>query len=177
MIQTFDTQLAVSLRALQDVVAPALKDAESHVVEQFNLALATLNFTQQRLPYARAFHRLELEHFIGFSAAVRDMITNDQPDLHDQLAELEAAGTEQLSDPTADIEHYLITSRSIRERITESLQCATGKPYEAALDKLAIEKQQAFFPTQRAWCVPLGLDTAADELPSLDALLNPSKAK
>ena len=52
MIQTFDTQLEVSLRAMRDVVAPALNDAESHVLEQFGLVLATLEFMRHRLPYA-----------------------------------------------------------------------------------------------------------------------------
>ena len=168
MIQTFDTQLEVSLRALREVVAPALENAESHVVEQFNLALATLDFTRQRLPYARSFHRSELQHFMEFSADVREVIDADRPDIAQQLKNTEEEGSKQLASPEAEVEDYLMVSRQLRELIAEATQCSNGKPYEKQLDTLILQRQKDFFPAQRSWCQPLVLDTKPDELPTMD---------
>ncbi|MCK9505827.1 MAG: hypothetical protein M0Q95_16825 [Porticoccaceae bacterium] len=174
MIQTFDTQLEVSLRALQDVVAPALSGAENHVLEQFNLALATLSFLRQRLPYARGYHRLELQHFMDCSAAVRNLIAADQPELATQMKTTESLGSQELVRPEAEIEDYLLVARKLRELINDSVKMANGKPYEAELDAFVCRQQQAFLPAQRAWCAPLGLDTEADKLPSIDDVLSRS---
>jgi len=172
VIQTFDTQLEVSLRALQDVVAPALNGAENHVLEQFNLALATLSFLRQRLPYARGYHRLELHHFMDCSVAVRNFIAADQPELATQMKNTESLGSDELDRPQAEIEDYHLVARKLRELISESVKMATGKPYEAELDTFVCRQQEVFLTAQRAWCTPLGLDTDADKLPSIEAILS-----
>lgn len=171
MIQSFDTQLEVSLRALGEVVAPALGDAEGHVLEQFNLALATLNFTRQRLPYARRFHRLELRHLIAFSTAVRRIVDSDQRDVSNQLEAAENFGKSELARPQAESEDYVMASRKLRELIGQCVQLAKGKHYETELDAMVLKQGQAFLPAQRAWCSPLGLDTMSDKLPSLEEVL------
>ena len=49
MIHSFDSQLQVALRALEEVVAPSLAGAEKHVVEQLMLAIVTIGFVKTRL--------------------------------------------------------------------------------------------------------------------------------
>lgn len=171
MIQSFDTQLEVSLRALGEVVAPALTEADAHVLEQFNLALATLSFTRQRLPYARRFHRLELRHLIAFSTAVGSIIDGDQPNVAQQLYAAANTGESELARPEAECEDYVMVSRKLRGLIAQCVQSATGKHYEAELDAMVVEQGQAILPAQRAWCAPLGLDTMSDTLPSLEDVL------
>ncbi|MFT4825390.1 MAG: hypothetical protein ACI9DH_000060 [Halioglobus sp.] len=171
MIQTFDTQLEVSLRAMREVVAPALNDAESHVIEQFHLALITLEFMRERLPYARSFHRLELTHLLNFSEQVRGLVANDQPDLAAALDQTETTGHKDLARPEAEIEDYLIVGRKLREHIGEVIKLSNGKPYENELDKLALRSQKEFLPAQRAWCEPLGLDTRPDEVLKIEEVL------
>jgi hypothetical protein len=155
---------------MRDVVAPALNDAESHVVEQFNLVLATLEFMRQRLPYARSFHRLELTHLLSLSEGVRAFVADDQPALAAQLEQIEATGKNDLARPEVEIEDYLVVGRKLRELIGELIRLSNGKPYEKELDKLALHSQKDFLPVQRAWCMPLGLDSRPDELPSIEKI-------
>jgi|TARA_B110000967_G_scaffold210036_1_gene269775 hypothetical protein len=171
MIQTFDTQLEVSLRALRELVAPALKNADGHVVEQFNLALVTLEFARQRLPYARSFHRLELQHLMAWSSEVQALVGEDHPILATQLSEAKVAGANELTRPEAEIEDYLLVGRKLRELIGESIQLSSGKLYEKKLDKLVLLKQKEFLSAQRTWCLPLGLDSKPDELKTMAELV------
>jgi hypothetical protein len=172
MISSFDTQLQVSLRALREVVAPALQHSEKHVIEQLHLAIATLDFAKQRLPYARRYYRLELENYISFAAEVRGLIGTDQPALRDQLAAAEHTGNAELLRPEAEVEDYLIVSRRLRELIAAAVPAAINKPYEHTLDLLILKRQEKLLLQQRAWCVPLGFDPKPEQLPSMDQLLD-----
>jgi len=170
MMQSFNTQLQVSLRALREVVAPALQNGEKHVVEQLHLALATLEFTKQRLPYARRYHRLELKNYLGFAAKVRGVI-NDQLKLCEQLAAAEGAGKGELLNPEAELEDYVLVTRQLRELIAATIPLSINKPYENELDMLVVRSQQQFLLQQRAWCTPFGFELKPDELPQLDQML------
>jgi len=52
MNQSFETQVRIAIRALSDVIAPALAGADKHVVEQLQLTIATLGFVADRIPEA-----------------------------------------------------------------------------------------------------------------------------
>lgn len=171
MIQSFDTQLQVSLRALRDTIGPAVANSESHVVEQLNLAIATLEFTRQRLPFGRRYHRLELNQLLGMTGVIRRLIGQDQPTLKQAIAGKEAVAEKLLADPEAEIEDYIQIGRDLRERIKQAIAQSEGKTYEAALDTLVVEQQQALLTMQRVWCAPLGLDSAVSTMPTLDQLL------
>ena len=173
MMQSFNTQLQVSLRALREVVAPALQNGEKHVVEQLHLALATLEFTKQRLPYARRYHRLELKNYLGFASEVRGIIS-DQLKLCEQLAAAEGTGKAELLRPEAEVEDYVLVTRQLRELIAAAIPLSIDKPYERELDLLVIRRQEQFLLQQRTWCTPFGFELKPDELPQLDQLLGTS---
>ena len=113
MIQDFDSQLQVSLRALQEVVAPALAGAEKHVVEQLALATLTLGFVKQRLPEARRFYRWELRAHLDLarkldqSAALDAFIASGTA----ELARAEKTSGQRLSRPSQPL---TILSASVR---------------------------------------------------------------
>jgi hypothetical protein len=171
MMQSFDTQLQVSMRALSEVVAPALQADDGHAIEQLHLVIATLNFTRQRLPYARSYHRLELQYLMNLAADIRRLIGDDHPALKTLLSDTEEAGKTELARPEAEIEDYLIVGRKLRELITEAVQSSADKPYEQKLDTLVTDQQKQFFITQRVYCAPLGLDHEVEQLPSIEELI------
>ena len=171
MMQSFDTQLQVALRALREVVAPALKEDEKQAVEQLHLALTTLDFMRQRLPYARRYFRLELETYIALGLEVLEIVRSDQAGLGDALVAAATAGTAELARPEAEVEDYVIISRRLRETISSAVTAASDKPYERNLDRLIIQRQEALMLRERSWCLPLGFEIKPEELPSLDRLL------
>lgn len=171
MMQSFDTQLQVSLRALRDVIAPALSNCESHIIEQLNLTIATLEFSRQRLPYSRSYHRLELSKIIQMAAAIRDIIGRDQEACHKKLLDAEKAANTLLNNPEAEVENYLQKGRELRELITISIQNSANKPYEKQLDNMVVCHQETLLYMQRVWCAPFGLDTETSKMQDIEQLL------
>ena len=168
MIQLTDTQLQVSLRALRDVIAPALKDSASHVVEQTHLVIATLEFAKQRLPHTRRFYREELRYFIAYGLEVAALIGDNNSSLADDIREKCQQGEEELQSPEADVEDYLLVNRRLRELISAAVDHAAGDPEEAALNRLVLDRLKGYLPYQRAWLLPFGLDPSPGGLPPVD---------
>ncbi len=170
MIQSFHTQLQVSLRALREVVAPALDSNNKQALEQFHLSLVTLEFLRVRLPYSRRYVRMELKHWIMLGQKVLALLTPAWP-AQTAVTDAIALGQEKLADPEADDEEYLIISRQLRELISGMVTDAAGHPLESQLDALIVAATEHLLLCERVWCLPLGFELRPDELPGLEQLL------
>ena len=165
MIQSFDTQLQAVLRALSEVVAPALSEAEKHVVEQLHLSLATLKFIKVRVPEARRFFRMELQSYmtlIGEAAAIAAV------DLADQCCAIEdviATGQAELERPESDFEDYQLITRRLREQLADLSSSADGKPCKQCLDAVILDRSEFLLLQNRLWVSPFGLEPNLEALP------------
>lgn len=162
MIQGFDVQLQVILRALEEVVAPALGGAEKHVVEQLMLSIATIGFVKTRLPEARRFYRMELRSCIDLAKEAGRISGTDS------LARAIEAGESALADPEADIAHFETASRSLRDGVTALSHASVGQPHQAQLDAAILEKSGALVAQNRLWCAPFGFELQPENLPKPD---------
>lgn len=170
MIQSFHTQLQVTLRALREVVAPALDQKDHQALEQLHLSVATLEFMQKRLPYARRYHRMELNHLIGLARQVIE-IAAARP-AAESLAKAINLGNHELNRPEAEVEDYLIVSRQLRDLISGAVADAVGQPFEDRLDALIVNATEYLLLRERVWCQPLGFELKPQDLPDLDLLLD-----
>ena len=163
MIHNFDVQLQVALRALEEVVAPALGGAEKHVVEQLMLSIATIGFVKTRLPQARRFYRMELQSCIDL--AVESARITGAPDAMVQaISDAKSA----LADPDADIAEYEAISRQLRDHVTALSHASAGRPYQQQLDAFILEKSGALVMQYRLWCAPFGFELQPETLPKAD---------
>ncbi len=162
MIQSFDVQLQVTLRALEEVVAPALGGAEKHVVEQLMLSIATIGFVKTRLPEARRFYRMELRSCIDLAKQAAHIAGTDR------LASVIAAGESALADPEADIADFETASRRLRDSVTALSHASVGQPHQPQLDTAVLEKSGALVAQNRLWCVPFGFELQPENLPQSD---------
>ena len=162
MIQGFDVQLQVILRALEEVVAPALGGAEQHVVEQLMLSIATIGFVKTRLPEARRFYRMELRSCIDLAKEAGRISGTDS------LARAIEAGESALADPEADIADFETASRSLRDGVTALSHSSVGQPHQAQLDAAILEKSGALVAQNRLWCAPFGFELQPENLPKPD---------
>jgi hypothetical protein len=164
MNQSFETELQVVLRALGEVVLPALDGAEKHVVEQLHLSMAALDFMRQRLPHAGRFYRGELTAYATHADAVADLIAGHRGDVADLRAQAEAART-LLSSPAADWSDYVDATRRLRNVIACVVEGSAGAPYEADLDALVIATATDLHLQSRVWCQPFGFELKPETLP------------
>lgn len=156
MIQNFDAQLQVALRALQDVVAPALGGAEKHVVEQLMIAVGTLAFVKTRLPEARRYYRMELRGWI--SLAKEAAAVAGEPEAMALAIDL---GEDTLGDPEADIAEFEAVSRRLSDEIAALASAANGR-----LDALILERSAERIGQYRLWCAPFGFEQQPETLPA-----------
>lgn len=153
MIQDFDSQLQVSLRALQEVVAPALIGADKHVVEQLALATLTLGFVKQRLPEARRFYRWELGAYLDLARTL-----GPSPALDAFIVD----ATVELARAEADTADFETVNRRGRDAIAAFVD-ADASP---AIVKRVLEASKTIVDQQRLWCVPFGFELRPEDLPA-----------
>ena len=156
MIQSIDKQLQVVMRALREVVAPALGGAEKHVAEQVHLSIATLAFVAERLPDLRRYTRWELSAYLDLARDVDGTHTDPA------IAAFVEAGTAALGRPEADVTEYEAIARQGREAVTAFAE-ADGS---VELERLILQRSAAIIDQQRLWCVPFGFELKPEILPA-----------
>lgn len=167
MNQLFETQLQVVQRALGDVVAPALANAEPYVVEQLQLSIATLAFMQQNLPYARQYYRSTLLGYVAMAEGIATLLANFDGESGD-LDALIGKGKAHLDCALSDLNEYRDITGQLRVCIAALATAAQGTEYEAALDTLILEFGAPILLQDRIWCVPMGFELRPEELPLPD---------
>ncbi|WP_156680667.1 hypothetical protein [Sphingomonas profundi] len=155
MIQSIDKQLQVVMRALREVVAPALAGAEKHVAEQVHLSIATLAFVAERLPEARRYYRWEL-------SACLDLARELGHEGDAALGAFVEAGTAVLARPEADIADYEKVTHQGREAIAAFAE-ADGS---VEVERLILKHSAAIIDQQRQWCRPFGFELKPETLPA-----------
>ncbi len=160
MIQSADVQLQVVLRALEEVVAPALGGAEKHVVEQLMLSIATIGFVKTRLPEARRFYRMELRSSIELAQAGTRIAGPS-----DAMAQAVDAAAAALADPEADIAEFEVASRRLRDLVTALSHASVGQPCQAQLDAAIMATSGELVAQARQWCIPFGFELKPESLP------------
>lgn len=166
MNRSFDVQLQVALRALGEVVAPALSGSEKHVVEQLHLAMATLSFVKTRLPEARRYYRMELRSFMDLASDVAGLARSAQPVGAEELLASVAAGSTLLADPEADLADYDTATRDLRDGITRLSHLCVGAACHREIDRLILDRSEGIMLQSRQWCSPFGFELKPEELPA-----------
>ena len=164
MNQDFETQLQVVQRALSEVVLPALKDADTHVIEQLHLSLAAIGFMQQRVPLARHYYRDTLQRYLAMAAAVSALLHAEAKGLED----LAGQGKVVLDDPAAADADLRAATVALRAKIAALVEASRNTPHESALDALVLEHSEAILSQDRSWCIPLGFELRPEDLPKPD---------
>ena len=88
-----DNALRASIKALEEVVAPAVDPADPQAGEQLRLVIHTLGFLRERVDHIHARARFDLRHNLGLASALLE----DAPALRDPIA----AGTALAANPDA----------------------------------------------------------------------------
>lgn len=162
MIPDADLQLSVVIKALRDVVAPAVDAANLVAVEQLHLALATLGMVRARLPHLHAVARQELANALALASAV---------DAQGEIGKLIADGREVLGDPqtaTAALD-------SVRVRLLDAVSEYVASPFDPEqqrrIDRAIIAHSKPQCDLARAWSLPAGFEPNPGEVMEIERLL------
>ena len=165
MIQSFETQLQVSLRALGEIVAPALAGADKHVIEQLHLVIAALGFMQARLPLADAFQRTELEAYIALAEEAGANCRRHRGSECVPLNEAVSQGRSALASSTPIAEDYQHSTRHLRELVVALITETANEAEAAELQAIVLARSGDMIGDARLWCLPLGFELDPNVLP------------
>lgn len=168
-----DNALLASIKALNEVVLPAVDPSDPLAVEQLRLVAGFLKFLGARLPYVYDRNRFELEHYLalgerlaadarGASTQVSQRLDKAIEDagalLRGQrasVAEMRNA-TAALSAPISGLVRVVADADPVLRQRVEQAVLVGAKPW---------------VDMQRAWFVVQGFELHPDELPPLDEAL------
>lgn len=170
MIQSFETQLQVSVRALGEIVAPALAGADKHVVEQLHLVMAALGFMQARLSSAVGFQRAELESYLALAEAAAANARKHRGNECTPLIDAVSAGRAALAGSASQADDYQHATRCLRERVAALITESSSEAEAADLQAIVLARSGEMIADSRLWCLPLGFELNPDELPLRDWL-------
>jgi hypothetical protein len=169
MNQSFVSELQVVLRALGEVVLPALEGADKHVVEQLHLSMAVLEFMRQRLPLAAQFYRRDLTDYITLADSAADLLQPHDASRASHLRALADDGRAALDDPLSAQADWVGATRQLRSAVNMAIEASGKAPYEQALDQLVLDHAAAVHLRARAWNLPFGFELRPQDLLALDS--------
>ena len=169
MADVTENGLRAAVKALTDVVAPALSATDPLAHEQLKLVVDYLQFVRSRLDFLYQRDRFELDQHLSMARALEDI---DAPWPAAAAEALEAAiqtGAAALMAPGTSAIALKAASAAlaaeVRARVREaaSFDAKLRAPIERAIVH-ASEQRIAF---ERAWYLPLGLDPVPGEVAPL----------
>jgi hypothetical protein len=162
-----DNALRAAIKALSEVVAPAVDPTDSQAVQQLRLVIDSLDFLRQRLEYLHDRERFDVRHHLAVASAVvedadadalRDAIASAEgvygrPEA--RTAELRAASAALAAELRNLVRDVADADPSVRSRVERRILGGTRERIEA----------------DRAWHAPQGFDPDPGSTQPLEAAL------
>ncbi len=172
MPDTIDNAFLACQRALEDMILPAIDEANPLAVEQAQLVLRMLGLLRARATLLHPKARKELELNRSAALAVAGPLRALDPTVADRLEVEAGAAGHLLADPAATTDALNRSAAAIASLIGTAVGACGPRDDPAArqVERIAIDSQGALIDLHRAWFAPTGFDDTA-HLPPLDILL------
>lgn len=172
-----EIQLKVVLKALTDVILPAIDPANKLANEQTRLAIGTLQMVAKRLPIAYRYDRDELERYVALSKEV-------MAEIGPLLESADLAALQGLTSQAADVldraraepvelEETALKLRNCVSTLMEAPAIAANKTAKARMGRLILNASKTELERERALVVDMGFDTDAASLTPIEQQLAP----
>jgi hypothetical protein len=163
--------LAAAIRALRDVVAPAVDPAEAQAHDQLRLTIDYLRFLQQRVDRLHDRERFELRHHLDLARTLRQLVDPCCSPAAGALEHAIAAGTRALGLPGASMQ-------ALRDATAALAAAASGVVRDAGrldaasareMERCVLHHSRKRIEFERSWYLPLGLDPDPQHVQPLEA--------
>jgi hypothetical protein len=168
-----DNALLASIKALDQVVLPAVDPADPLAGEQLRLVSGFLKFLRSRLPAWHARQRFELQHYLNMA----QQLAADARGVSDEVSQgldaaIDAARTLQARE-AASVAEIVDATAALAAPISALARTVATGPDELRrrVEREVMAGSKRWVDMQRAWFLPQGFELHAGELPSLDASL------
>lgn len=161
-----ELQLQTMIKAMTDIVLPAV-DADNRLAqEQARLVIATLQLVAKRLLIAYRYDRDELTRYVALAA---DLLSAATPQLAGEVVTrldlLAAQGAEVLARARAEpleLETAVVALRASVGQLTEASRAA----HDPTLGRLVLAAAKVELDRERALVVDIGFEADPDDMPA-----------
>jgi len=158
-----DNALRAAIKALEEVVAPAVDPADPQAAEQLALVIDSLRFLRDRLDHLHDRARFDLSHHLALAHAVADGELDAEIASAAAVYERPGARTPELRASTARLAAALRTL--VRDAAT------ADEATRRRIERRIVEGERARIEADRAWHLPQGFDPDPSSVAPLEHAL------
>jgi hypothetical protein len=159
-------QIQVMIKAMEQVVVPAVDPANKIASEQAGLVLATLKNLEQRLPMWRTYLRDEVSRLV---ALADDIVALDMGNSAD-LASLAEEGRAMFASASAEAVQLEAVAVNLRNAVGQKVG-EQDQVHRSAIGKLIMDAAKIQLERERAWLLPFGFESDASSIPPIEQQL------
>jgi hypothetical protein len=164
-----ELQIQTMIKAMVDVVLPAVDPNHRMAQEQARLVIATLRLVAQRLPIAYRYDRDELERYAALARDVLVQIGAAVPAPTTATLERLVARASDVLDRAraepAELEAATFEMRAAVGELIQSVDVSGDAPARTRLRKLILEAARTELQRERALVVDMGFETGTAAVP------------
>lgn len=166
-----------ALRAMQEVVLPAVDRRHPLALEQATLVARMLQLLEQRIPWLVARNRYELEQAVLLGEALAADAGAVSPAIASALAQAVRTGRALLADAAALPPALQQAAHELNGLVTVLVEVAAGCDDAERcrrMERRVVQGAIAVLAMQRAWFLPQGWEPDASAVAALPDLLAPA---
>ena len=165
-----ELQLQTVIKALAEVVAPAVDGTNKAAIEQLHLSIATLAMAQDRVAMQGERARAELANAIALAERLVELGVGGEI-----AAPLALAG-QLRDDPKGSLNSVRSASAQLMAIAADVVDAVDDPALAARVGRAVIEASEAQTDLARAWFVKSGFELEPDKVPDLATLLAKGRA-
>lgn len=171
--------LRSAIRAMNEVVLPAVDRQHPLALEQATLVTRILQLLEQRLAHWPARLRWDLVRQIDLARALENDARSVSPTLADALRDAAGRGVALLADDEAQPPAWQAGARELGGLAALVVEAAQGadEACRRRVESTVVAAAAPALALQRAWFLPQGWEPDPTAVPSLEAALRPGPPK
>ena len=169
-------QIQAALKAMREVIIPALDPDSKMAQEQALLVVGMLNLLAQTLPLAYRYDRDELSRWLRVAQTLQDegRRFEDRPVVFEALSESAKSAADVLDRARAGPEELESAVADMRARIGEAVTAVfalTPEPAQRAACAHLLAASAEQLVRERAWVLCQGWESSPQTLPDIESLI------
>lgn len=168
-----DNQLRACIKALDDVIAPAVGGSDAQAAEQLFLVTDYLKFLRSRLDNLLDRDRFEVRHYVAMGRALSADASACSASAGQDLADAVAAAEGVLHRDDARMPELKAAAASVAAAITRLVREAAGADDDvrSRVERTVLECSEDKIQLDRTWHAPQGLEPDPGSLVPLEQAL------
>jgi hypothetical protein len=173
MMDHSDTTLRAAIKALEEVVAPAVDPGDPLAGQQLRLVIDALRFLRDRVDHLHDRERFEVRHHLRLARAVAPEAAAASPAAAHALREAIEAGDAILDRSDARTPELRAASAALAAELRSLVRDAAGAGADARsrIERLIVDGTRERIDADRAWHLPQGFDPDPGGVRPLEAVL------